>query len=1461
MDGKIKAILIVLLVVIGTRGYAQSCNITSRANNIQPDKLCAPVTVNWDVIYRGVDDGGGTATVQMRYDWSDGSPIEIIDATLEDAATSEWKTSNNHIYPIGGDQCNYYPEVTLVVNGIECTSSVQVQTVTVWDTDDMNGGEMNINPVEFPICVGNGGIANFVDNSQWNCTPPDEEDVPNDRKRWVQWIYGTNSGAGNFIDDALVDGILRAYPYEGPVEETTQPILGPTPPMSEALPIQVNDQRAVGDEFEIELRNWNYCNPYPTHDPVITRARVIIVDNPDATIDQPAPLCENDAPILLTAATAGGVWTGPGITDPSTGEFDPSVAGEGSHTIEYSVISAAGCIDTDDVLVVVTPAPSVTITPSPPASACPGVIIQLNGNPSGGTTPYTHLWSGDIAYLNNSTIPDPIFQANTEGVFNLTYRVTSPNGCFDEEDIQITTDTVSIRFTNNDFEACTGITKNIDPTPAGGSEVFVDHLWTGTNTNLLSATDIQNPDFTGLTPGTFTYTYTVTDSNGCTDFTTVTIVVYEQPVSNAGNDAIACGLSTQLNAIPSVGTGNWQLISGTGNVNFSDIASPTPDITVDAYGDYIFQWSEDNNSCISNDEVTVSFTKTPTPLAMADTDTCGLTHTLKVTPDIGNGQWSLSAGPGTAAIDDATNSNSRVDVSLPGDYIFTWTEDNNGCIGSSDVQISFYSIPVAQVQPFDDEQCSPAYVQFENTSIDADSYVWDFGDGYTSINENPSHSFSNFTFDIIDYEIELIANNNFGCADTSVYDMSVLPNAIAAFNNDNTPGCSPLELEFTNQSEGANNYEWHFGDGTPSETTESVIHTFTNNELYVQSYHVELVANNSYSCRDTADTYITVYPTYEYTIAATPTEGCHPLKVELMADPGAYSYQWDFGDGTTTGGTNTMTHIFENTGNTPVEYEVQLITGSAFGCLDTTKTTITVNPSPLSSFTPSAIEGCSPLMVTFENNSTNASASRWIFGDGETTTGGGNTDVTHTYTNNTTAQQYLQPRLIVENNYGCKDSSEVTLSVFPQVNAAISDGGAGCTPYSESLLNNTIGASTFLWDFGDGNTSNSFNGHNIFINSSTADQTYEVTMIATSVFACSDTAATQVIAYRKPIPNYTVVPEELQMPESTVNITNLTPGNNLNYSWNFGDGHTASQEQPGSYTYEASGEYDIWLKVSAEHCSDSLKKTVLIHPNLPVLDYGPDSEGCPPLEVQFYNNSIDAHTYFWDFGDGNVSSNKEPTHTYYTSGRYNVTLTIEGPGGIAESSDVVVNVYDKPTARFEVRPPIVKLPETVSFINNSEGAISYLWNFGDGNTSTDHSVQYAYQEAGSYDVSLLAINDKGCRDSITVRNAVTAKVTGEIDFPNSFTPNPNGSNGGVYVPGSPENHVFYPFVTEGVVEYTFRIYSRWGEILFESNDINIGWDGYFRGKLCPGGVYIWKVYCRYSNGLTETKTGDVTLFR
>ncbi|MCU4176936.1 PKD domain-containing protein [Carboxylicivirga sp. N1Y90] len=1459
MDGKKRAILILLTFLYPLiNGFSQDCNILSKGNNILPDKLCAPVFVTWDVNYTGVNHGG--TLVEFEFDWDDGSAVERIAASSPSAGV--WEANNTHVYPIGGDQCVYRPKVLLVVNGVTCTSSVQEQVVTVWDTDQLNGGELAIDPPVFPICVGSDGSVIFKDVSEWNCTPPEENDNPNDYKRWIQWVYGTNDGAGNFIDDAEVGGAIRTYPYAGSVDVTFEPILAPTSPWDTALEIYVPDTRSVGDEFEVTLRNWNYCNPYDQgYAPEEITAIILIVDVPDGTINPAGPYCENEEPVFLSAVTPGGRWTGSGIIGEFTGEFSPTIAGAGTHTVYYEVSDGNNCSAIGQLDIVVRDAPVADITIGSPALLCPGVTLSLDGNPSFGVTPYTHLWTGDVAFLDDVNSQTPDFTSTIEDSYELVYRVTDNNFCFDEDTIVVIVDSVEINFANKHIELCTDVSEQLKPDPYGGSGVFVQHLWTGDRVDLLSDVNVEQPIFNSSVPGIYKFQYYVKDSQDCDDSDSITVEVFEQPVSDAGPDNKACGLQYDMQAVASAGVGTWQLKVGVGAVSFVDINDPNTQIVVDAYGDYTFIWDEDNNTCVSSDEVTIRFVQVPAPNVVPVADTCGLSHKIEAIPDIGVGLWKQVEGSGSSVFDDALASTTNVSVDVPGLYRFAWVEENDGCFAGDSLYINFYPEVIADVAPFDNEGCGPFEVEFENLSVNADSYIWDFGDGYVSNQVEPVHIFNNPLAIPVDYKVKLLAMSNDGCRDSVFYDVRVNPSTLADFTNDPTPGCSPLEVDFLNESSGATLYEWDFGDGSPVDNNEDVSHVFVNAEDFVQSYKVQLAVDNAYGCKDTATTFVTVYPLLSYDFTVEPQEGCHPLKVDFVAKPGAYSYEWNFGEGTVISGTNAITHVFENTSAGVIDFEVTLSTNSAFGCKDVSKGNVRVKPSPQSSFTYSPTEGCTPLPVDFNNESLGAVTSLWIFGDGESESVVGAGSVSHEYVNDEFAIQSNKVKLIVENEFGCKDSTESLVRVYPRVEAVISDGGAGCSPYLENFTNESEGATKFYWDFGDGNTSTAFNGQNEYVNTDIVNKVFDVELLAESSYGCIDKAYTTVEVYRVPNVVFDVNPKVLQMPESTIEFENSTLGDDWSYKWDFGDGNGSAERLPEPYTYTNSGQFEVTLEVFDANCADSDKQFIEVIAMLPDIDYGPDGEGCPPLLVQFYNNTIDATTYFWDFGDGNVSADKEPEHTYYTPGEYAVKLIAEGPGGVSESSDVKVKVFNKPVANFEVRPNRVKLPQTVSFINKSEGATSYLWDFGDGNTSTEHSLQYGYEQAGVYDVVLEVTNDEGCVDELMIRGAVTAEEAGTISFPNAFTPNPNGSNGGEYTPGERENYVFYPFVQEGIVEYDLKIFSRWGELLYESKDVNIGWDGYHRGKLCTQGVYIWKVVCKYSNGTIETKTGDVTLFR
>ncbi len=1637
--------LLVLAISYLPFGYAQDCAYLSKANDIFPDGKCAPVTVQWEVTYRGVNYSG-TGNIEIQYDWDDGNPVEVIEATFNAANPSlkEYVATHSHIYPTTGDVCNYHPRATLVVNGTVCTSSVQEQIVTVWDTDDRNGGELAIDPQVYPICVGNGATFHFTDNSQWNCTPPDENDVINNEDRWIQWIYGTG---GTTITDAQVGGSVRSYPYSGSIDYIPGPVEGPVAPYNTSLEIVIPDYYPVGSFFEVTLRNWNVCNPYdenlsdglPPADilngdypPVTTTAMALIVALPDASIQTVPAVCESDSPFYLIAADSDGQWSGSGIANTNSSLFDPGLAGPGIHTIAYSIVDANGCSDIGTVDITVLAGPSANILQGDQASLCPGVNLQLDGNPSGGLSPYIHLWKGDVSHIDNTAIQTPDFTTISASSYELVYRVTDDNGCFDEDTIDIDVEAVNISFVNSTIDVCQGEALVLNPAPSGGSESFIYHLWTGARVDKLSDSGIQNPEFTTDEPGTYTFTYTVRDSQNCEDSDDITVVVYEQPAANAGVDINECGLNTILNATPSLGDGFWKVVSGSGVLAFSAFDEPDPSITSDSYGSYLLRWIEDNNSCVDSADILVNFYEVPSPDVMEDKDTCGLSMKLIAFSDVGSSLWSKAEGPGDVVFADAANDTTIVRVDTPGKYKFAYSEDNGGCVGSDTVTINFYQVPVAIVGDVPSIECTPFEMQFENNSTNAGSYYWNFGNGNVSTEENPVQTYSNNTPNPVSYDITLITKTENGCSDTLNTAITIAPAPVSYFEMSNAVGCSPLITDFTNKSQGADTYEWLFGDSSLVETTENTRHTFYNTETYIQSFGVRLVVENTFGCTDTSRLFTTVYPNQDFNLVASPDSGCSPLNVRFTADPGAFQYGWDLGEGEVNQGVNQNVKAYINESDSKEKYTVTLYTTSIYGCLDTTETVITVLPSPTTSFEPNDFAICSPKEVLFINSTEDIEKSYWSFGDGTSMTVAGNEQVEHTYVNEeltskdyrirlitensfgckdsmdgftsvnpavtasvsggTTAcspfeiqfgnqsigavsyfwnfddgntsnnilganifenpgdeamefevsmiassaygcsdtayisvtvlpspDTYFEPndfsvcspklveftnytegvvsscwtfgdgtievtdgsqniehtyyndkftpldyriRLITENSFGCKDSMDGYTSVNPNVEAAITGSGAGCSPLEVSLGNESIGANNFVWNYGDGNTSANYLGLNTFENKTTGDVEYEVSLIATSVYGCSDTSYTSVNVFATPQPDFTVTPEYQQMPESTISLDNITAGTQWSYEWKFGDGGSSAMAEPGTYTYLHSGSFIITLKAYSGQCESSIEHEIEIAPNVPSVSYGPSSAGCPALTVEFFSETLDAESFFWEFGDGNVSANSNPVHTYYTSGEYNVTLTVTGPGGQTIKDDLIVNVYPQPTAYFEAYPKVVTIPgQSVTFANKSIEADSYAWDFGNGDASTEQNPVYEYSAAGNYDVSLLASNEYGCTDVYALNEPIIAEEGGDIEFPNAFTPNTSGESSGEYVYGDKNNYVFYPTIQEGIEEYKLQIFSRWGQLIFESHDILIGWNGYYNGTLCAQGVYIWKVTCRFGTGQVKVYTGDVTLIR
>ncbi len=254
-------------------------------------------------------------------------------------------------------------------------------------------------------------------------------------------------------------------------------------------------------------------------------------------------------------------------------------------------------------------------------------------------------------------------------------------------------------------------------------------------------------------------------------------------------------------------------------------------------------------------------------------------------------------------------------------------------------------------------------------------------------------------------------------------------------------------------------------------------------------------------------------------------------------------------------------------------------------------------------------------------------------------------------------------------------------------------------------------------------------------------------------------------------------------------------------------------------------------------------------------------KGCPPLTVDLINLSEYATDYSWDIEPAGVRFTEiSPQYTFHDPGLYVVHLTARDQEGHISVSSDTVEVYGKPRARFDYSPKDAVVPaDEICFYDNSVDAERYLWSFGDGHTSTESDPVHKYTTDGPFDVVLTVWSAHGCVDSMVLRN-VFEHSGYYLRFPNAFVPNPGGPTGGYYSEGSLANDVFHP-VWKGVGDYHLQIFNRRGELVFESRELNRGWDGYILGQLATPGVYIWKARGTFLNGKPFVRFGNVTLIR
>jgi gliding motility-associated-like protein len=803
---------------------------------------------------------------------------------------------------------------------------------------------------------------------------------------------------------------------------------------------------------------------------------------------------------------------------------------------------------------------------------------------------------------------------------------------------------------------------------------------------------------------------------------------------------------------------------------------------------------------------------------IGDTIVCkGQSTTLTAT---GTGTYLWSTG--------STNSSITVAPATPTNY-YVLVTTSSGFKDSSAIHVSVNLLPTISITG-DTMFCNGEATTL--TATGGGTYLWSTGSINNSINVSPS-STSNY---------KVVVTNTNSCKDSVTQRVTVFPKPVADFTFVNK--CNGTGVPFTSTSTInvpgiITSWNWDFGDGaTGTGSTASHIYGAVGN------YNVKLIVNSSTSCADTVTHQITVFnnPVVDFTH----TDVCfgdslHFGNTSSVNLPDSISsYIWNFGDGSNPSSLHTAVHDYANAG----AYNVTLIVTSTNGCSNAITHPVNVFDAPQAAFTFNNI--CLLTAGVFTNTSINPTMGAisnwsWDFGDGSPL----NTSVdspNHIYS---TSGNYQVTLISHSTNLGCADTATHSITVSPMPVAKFGTNNV-CLNQAMNLHDSSSVSSgavtSWSWDFGDASVLNTLqNPNHTYSNYGT----YAVSFISTTNNGCSDSITKSVVVHPLPLAQF-----------STANVCNgistsfsdqshipITDTMQL-WKWNFGDGSSINTNENSSHLYATAGSYTVQLWIASKFgCVDSITKTSVVNPNPTVNFKGDDTTGCEPLCVNFQNLSFvtggTSAAWLWSFGDGSPTiTSQNSQHCYQNSSvfapmLFNVVLTVTSDSGCATtvSKNNYITVYAKPNIDFTVSPSSTTIINPIISITDlTTGANFWNWNFGDGDTTlVSTTTSHTYADTGTYVMRLITSTIYNCID--TTYQTITIEPEFVFYIPTAFSPNDDGVND--------------TFSGKGILmkEYQMAIFDRWGNLVYQTDDMNKPWDGKVNhgNDLAKQDVYVYTI--------------------
>jgi PKD repeat protein len=925
-------------------------------------------------------------------------------------------------------------------------------------------------------------------------------------------------------------------------------------------------------------------------------------------------------------------WQLPGSTTLTSTATNPSVTynSAGKYSITLTANNGANSVSSIKT-------DYITVNTTPIA----GFTYVITGNNVTFTNTSTGATSYNWAFGNgsSSSVTSPSTTYATTGNYSVTLTAISPCG----QNTSVQNVSISVSPTAN-FTIVIPST-GCAPFPVQFNNLSLNatsYEWTFPGGNPSSSI-LQNPNVTYNSAGTFTATLKAINSGGSSTFTSTTNVIVGIAPTVGFSSSVAGKTATFTSTSTNVTDYLWKFGDNTPNSTESN-----PVHTYANDGTYSVTLTV-TNDCGTNTSVqNVLVTSAPkAAFSLASATGCAPFSPVFNNTSSSNSATYVWTMPG-ATPSSSTAKIPNVTYNSAGTYSITLVVTNTA--GKDTFKLNNALTIGASPQTSFTSLVDKTKVTFTNTSTNAVSYLWNFGDGTpTSTLQNPIHTYLSDG----NYTVSLTATNNCNSV-TYTKDVLIVTPPKASFGVVNPSGCAPFSVTYSNTSSAnASTYQWTFTGGNPSSSTlKNPIVTYDN----AGNFGATLVVSNA-AGKDTFSILNVISVNAKpQTIFTTLVD---KAKVTLTnTSINAISYAWKFGDGDTSSVKNPI-HNYTSDG----DYTITLTATNACGSTIYTKSVSIVTP-PKAAFSLAQSSACLPFAANFNNTSSNNSLTyNWTFVGGTPAT---STEKNPTVTYNSVGS--FEVTLIVSNSlYQDTLKKKNAIVTVAKPSAAFSQTVNGG---NVSFINNSIGGNNFTWIFGDGTNISTVQNPTHTYN----DGVYTVKLIVTS--SCgSDTSAKILTIVTLPKANFTAVTKGACAP-LTVDFNNNSSANASTFNWDFvGAMPASSTDKNPTVVYKKAGEYDVRLISTNSAGSDTiiLKKYINVN-DVPTVGFSKKISGA---NVQLKNATINANSYKWDFGDNTTSTDKDPSHTYTKSGKYIITLFATNACGTISISDTIFLEFTK----------------------------------------------------------------------------------------------------------------------------------------------------------------------------------------